>query len=296
MKRITRFIELVKHGQQIFVTERPTQISAALAYYGLISLAPLLFIMFSLAALFPQKQAVFENVDDQVGGLLSQEQFYMFEEAVNNSPPALDLGDPILTTVVGVLILIYSASALFNELQFALNRVWGLGNRPRRPTLSFIRKRTFAFIMVFGISFILILSSQTDLALTYAEANTSLDLPVLLLDVLVVFLLVTLSLALIFKILPETKVAWRDVWLGSLLTALLVMVGGYLLLYYLRIIEFSSALAVASFIALLLIGINYIALIIILGAVFCKAYAQTYGSLSANDQAADLQPAPEDLA
>jgi len=251
MERTIRLFELFKHGHKIFVTERPTQISAALAYYGLISLAPLLFIMFSLAAFFPQKHVVLENVDDQVGAFLSQEQFYLVEEAVNNSPPSLDFGDPVLTTVVGIVVLIYSASALFNELQFALNRVWGLGNRPRRPTLSFIRKRTFAFIMVFGISFILILSSQTDLVLTYAETKTRLDLPVIFLDILVVFILISLSLALIFKVLPETKVAWRDVWLGSILTALLVMVGGYLLLYYLGTIEFSSALDVTSFLALI---------------------------------------------
>ena len=90
-------------------------------------------------------------------------------------------------------------------------------------------------------------------------------------------------------------ILWRDVWLGSLLTTLLVMAVGYIFLYGLRTIEFSSSLDVASFIAVLMIGINYIAMIVVLGAVFCKAYAQTYGSLTSSEAETELQPTSEDF-
>src|SRR4030066_2411551 len=271
----------VKELYRIWIAERPTQLAAALAYYGMFSFAPIIFVAVSIAGLF------IENIDP--ASQLFQRLEQVFGEGISNlvqesvtSIATTPSSSSILISVISFLAIIYAASGLFYQLQFSLNKIWHAPIQDKGQTKYFIRQRLFSFLIVIGFGLLGILAIFINLLLAWFGSILQRLLGLNGSEVLVARLLAPILLALIialfFKILPETKVAWRDVWLGATISTLFILVAMILAGLFFKYSSLNSALQATGAFTVLLVGFYYIAQIFLLGAVCCRVYADLYGS------------------
>jgi membrane protein len=265
----------------IWIAERPSQLAAALAYYGMFSFAPVIFIGFTVAGLFIDKLAAAERLYGRLAALLGPET----SELVQDSVAAIGhsaTGSSVLASLVSFIALFAAASGLFFQVQFSLNRIWRVPPPQKGQTGVFIKQRMFSFVMVLGVGLLLILATVANLALGWFGARLEIlfdvSVPSVFMTGLASLGLLTLSFALLYKVLPDLDIAWRDVWVGALAVALLVVLGALLLGVYFKSSTVGSAFEAAGTFAVLLIGIYYVAQIFLFGAVVCRVYAGLFGS------------------
>ena len=266
---------------KIWISERPSQLAAALAYYGMFSFAPVIFMAFTVAGLFIDQLAAAERIYQELEAILGTDTSVFIRDTVT-SIGNTTRGGTILGSLISFIALFAAASGLFFQLQNALNKIWLVPPPEEGQTGNFIRQRLFSFIMVLGVGFMLTLATLANLIVGWLgsrlEMLFDITFPSIIWTGLGNFILIALSLALLYKILPDMKIAWRDVWLGSVTATILVMLFILLLGLYLDSGLIGSAFEAAGAFALVLIGIYYIAQIFLLGAVFCRVYATLYGS------------------
>jgi membrane protein len=277
----TSVVQLVKDTFSDWSEDKAPRLAAALAYYTAFALAPLLLIAIAVAGLFFGREAATNQVGQQLSGLLGS----TAGEAVNGMVAAAGAsqGAGIVATVIGVATLLFAASGVFGQLQDSLNTIWEVQPKPNQGIWATIKQRFFSFAMVLGVGFLLLVSLVLSAALAALgtvlggdPAGQSLIWKTI--NFVVSFGVTTALFALIYKILPDAKVQWRDVWIGAVVTALLFTLGKALLGWYLgRPGTTSTYGAAGSFVALLL-WIYYSAQILFLGAEFTQVYAKAYGS------------------
>jgi membrane protein len=254
--------------------DRVPRLAAALAYYTLFSLAPLLIIVIAVASLVFGQQAAEGRIADQIQGLLGEEGAKAVQAMLQHAGEQKATG--ILATVIGVVTLVFGASGVFGELQDALNTIWRVKPRPGRGVFDMVRARFFSFAMVLGIVFLLLVSLVVSAALAALGKFGSRMIPVSalhVLDIVVSVAVVTVLFAMIFKIMPDVRIAWRDVWVGALFTAVLFTVGKILIGLYLGRSSVGSAFGAAGSLVVVLVWLYYSAQILFLGAELTKAYA-----------------------
>jgi len=270
-----------KELYKIWISERPTQLAAALAYYSMFSFAPIIFVAVSIVSLFIQEidpaSQLFLRLEEMFGEEISA----LVQEAVlalSKTPSS----SSILVSLISFLALIFAASGLFFQLQYSLNKIWRVPPPQKGQTTSFIRQRLFSFIIVIGFGLIWVLAIFANLLLawfgSFLERLLGLGGNLLLAGRLIAPVLMVLIVALFYKILPETKVAWRDVWLGSTISTVLILVAMILVGLFFQYSSLSSALQASGAFTVLLVGFYYVAQIFLLGAVCCRVYAELYGS------------------
>lgn len=277
MKTRPSLIEFAKEIYRIWATERPGQLAAALAYYGMFAFAPVIFIAFWVAGLFIDQLSAVNQFYVRLENLLGPEVAEMIQdsvEAIANSTA----GSSVIATVISVVALLLAASGLFYQLQFALNKIWGVPTPERGQTTGLIRQRLFSFLMVIGVGLMLILATLTNVVITWFGSLFSLSPSMPVLNVLGFLGIATLAFALIFKILPEAEITWRDVWFGAIVTAILIALALFIFGAYLSRGNVGSAFEAAGAFAVLLIGIYTIAQVFLFGAMFTRVFAATYGS------------------
>jgi membrane protein len=277
MKTRPSLIEFAKEIYRIWATERPGQLAAALAYYGMFAFAPVIFIAFWVAGFFIDQLSAVNQFYVRLENLLGPEVAEMIQdsvEAIANSTA----GSSVIATVISVVALLLAASGLFYQLQFALNKIWGVPTPERGQTTGLIRQRLFSFLMVIGVGLMLILATLTNVVITWFGSLFSLSPSMPVLNVLGFLGIATLAFALIFKILPEAEITWRDVWIGAIVTAILIALALFIFGAYLSRGNVGSAFEAAGAFAVLLIGIYTIAQVFLFGAMFTRVFAATYGS------------------
>ena len=273
--------QFIKELYNTWITERPTQLAAALAYYGIFSFAPIIFIVVSIVGLF------IENIDP--ASQLFQRLEELFGEGIStlvrDSVIALSTtpsSSSILVSVISMLALLYAASGLFYQLQYSLNKIWHVPLAEKGQTKSFLRQRLFSFLIVIGLGLFGVFAVFANLLLSwfgsFMERLLGLDGSQVLAARLFAPILLAVIIALFYKILPETKVAWRDVWLGATISTVLILAAMLLAGIFFQYSSFNSALQAAGAFTVLLVGFYYIAQIFLLGAVCCRVYAELYGS------------------
>ncbi len=268
---------------RIWITERPNQLAAALAYFGMFSFAPAISIAFAVAGIFLDQLAlqvrIFERLEASFGPELIE--FIQASLAVVEAPA--EAGSVILS-VVSFVALLLAASAFFFQLQFSLNTIWKVPQPERGATRVLIRQRLFSFLLVLAVGLALVVLALVNvlggwleslLGLTILDARWSLPTFVLFL---------TLAFALLYKLLPDKKIAWRDVLIGAATGASLVTLGGALVIWLLGLGRINSALEAAGSFVIILIGIYYVAQIFLFGAVIAREYARQYGSHRASEK------------
>jgi membrane protein len=271
--------ELIRDTIAEWSQDRVPRMGAALACYSAFSVAPLVLLVIAVAS------RVF--TEDQVEQAVRGELQHTFGPAVANAVSeimhsAAPSGSATTATVVGLVVLLFGASGVFGELQDSLNSIWKVQPKPGRAWLTVLRERFFSFTMVLGTGFLLLVSLIITTALSVAGAYFTQLLPGgaglwHAVNWAASFAFITCVFALIFKEVPDVKVAWRDVWVGATLTALLFTLGKYALGMYLGLASTTSAYGAAGSLVAFLLWVYYSAQILLFGAEFTRVYARKRG-------------------
>lgn len=283
-KSIKDWWQLVKLAAAAWVADYAPSMGAALSYYSVFSLAPLLLIVISIAGLIFGQDAVRGELFGQLAGLLGSEAAAAVEGLLASvSKPAAG----IASTLIGVLLLLVGATTVFGELQDALDRIWRAPARDRSGGLwGLLRARLLSFGMILGIAFLLMVSLVLSAAVAalgkwWSGAFGSWELVAQGLDFGVGFVMTTGVFAMIYKIMPRVSVQWRDVWLGAVVTALLFTIGRFLIGLYIGKSGVASGFGAAGSLIIVFIWVYYSAQIFLIGAEFTWIYATKFGSMRA---------------
>jgi len=275
--------DLLKQTWLDWNTDRCPRMGAALAYYTVFSLAPLMVIAIAIAGVVFGGQAARGEIGDELATTLGRPAAAAIEDLLRQNH---DTGGNALASVIGLVVLLVGASGVFIELEDALNTIWKVPPERSATVLAFIRDRVLSFTLVLGTGFLLLVSLVISAALSAMDrfltpsAMPGGTLLWHLVNVVVSYLFITGLFALIFRYLPNTAVRWRDVWVGAAGTALLFTIGKYLLGLYIGLSGVASGFGAAGSLAVILVWVFFSAQIMLLGAEFTHVYAQRYGSLS----------------
>ena len=271
--------DLLKDTGRSWMEDKVPRLAAALALYTILSAAPLLVIVLAIAGLvFGQDQSVRQQLVEQLQALVGPDAGEALKTMIDH---ASQPGSSITAFLVGVVVLLVGASGVFAELQDALNTIWEVKPRPGSGLLQTLRDRFLSLAMVFGTGFLLLVTlviSTALAALTRFAGLAEVGVVGQVVNFLVSFIVVTLLFAMIYKFLPDVKVAWRDVWIGAVVTALLFDVGKVLIGLYLGHASVGSAYGAAGSLVVFVVWVYYSAMILFLGAEFTKVYANRFGS------------------
>jgi len=258
--------------------DKAPRLGAALAYYTVFSIGPLLVIVIAIAS------RVFDNAQDQIvgtiRGVVGEGGGRVIKDTIENANKG---GADIIATIIGIVTLLLGASGVFGQLKDALNTIWEVKPKPGLGIVNTIKERFFSFTMVLGTGFLLLVS----LVITSAVAafNDVLkriipggDIIGQIVSFLVSLLIVALMFTLLFKFLPDVKITWGDVWIGGLVTAILFMLGQFALAFYLSSGSVGESFGAAASFVIILVWIYYSTQILFLGAEFTQVYTNKYGS------------------
>jgi membrane protein len=255
-----------------------SRLAASLAYYAILSLAPLVVIVIGIAGLVFGAEAARHGLLTQVEALVGPQGAELVGTMISH---ASTLAGDVVTGLVGVLTLLFGASGVFEELHESLDKIWEVGNKPGQGFWAMVRERFLSFGMVLVIGFLLLISLLLSSALA-AMGNLFGHLPAVALQA-INFLtsvgVITLLFAAIYRFLPSERLPWSDLWVGSLGTSVVFVIGKFLLGFYLGRTSVGSAYGAAGSLVLLLVWIYYASQIFFFGAEFTRSYAQKHGSL-----------------
>ena len=271
---------LLRRTYSEYSKDKVPRMGAALAYYTIFSLAPLLVIAIAIAGFVFGAEAVQGQIMGQIQGLVGSESARAVQTMIQSAhKPA----HGVVATIFGIAILLLGASGVFTEMQDALNTIWKADTTSKTGVWNLIKGRFLSFGMVLGIGFLLLVSLLLSAALTAVATYASGFLPIppaALHAVDFVFSLVFIAalMALIFQFLPDVKIAWSDVWVGAALTSLLFTAGKFLIGFYIAKSVTMSAYGAAGSVVIILAWIYYSAQILYFGAEFTRVFSTECGS------------------
>lgn len=271
---------LLKQTAGEWMDDKAPQLGAALAYYTVFSLAPLVLVLLAIIGLlFRDPAGAWSKVTEQMSYFLDKSAVQVVQDIAKT---AAEPGKSAIATLIGVALALFGASGVFGQLQDALNTIWGVKAKPGQGIWGFLRSRFVSFSMVGGVCFLLLVSLTVQSVLKVFSHYVQAALPGGLAIAIAVYLIfdfavVVLLFAMIFKFLPDAKVQWRDVWIGAAMTALLFGLGKWALGYYLGSGSAASAYGAASSLITLLLWIYYSSQILLFGAEFTQVYANQAG-------------------
>lgn len=260
---------MLKEIVREYWSNRPMELAAALSYYTLLSLAPLLLMTVSLAGLIFERAAVEGRVITEIRGLVGHDGAEVVQTVMRH---ANDGKKGAISVVIGMIFLLVGATTVFVQLQDSLNRIWKVDTSLRLGAIrSFIKERLLSLAMVLGIGFLLLVSLLVNTALTAVSDSARVtvgDSPVLLhvVNALVSLTVITGLFAMIFKVLPDAPVTWRDVWFGAVLTSVFFTLGKFALGVYLGRAGIGSAYGAAGSVVVLTVWVYYASMILFFGA------------------------------
>jgi membrane protein len=271
--------DLVKASASHWKADKAQRLGAALAYYAVLALPPILVIFLFIVSLFYDPRSASSQVSQQLNGMLGESGGSFMQTIMSN--PQIH-GKGLVATSIAVVALILTATGFFLELQSALNTVWGVEQRPDIGWRGMIVNRLLSFLSLIIIGILLVVSLLASAVLAAAQRSLGNAIPggdILgrVVEFVVSFGILTLLFALIYKILPDVRIRWRDVLVGGAVTALLFTIGKLLLGLYLGRTSVGSAYGVAGSLVLILVWIYYSAQIFLFGAEFTQAYANRLG-------------------
>ena len=272
---------MLKKAASAWMEDQAPTLGAALAYYTVFSLAPLLIIAISIAALVFGREAAQGQIFDQLRDLLGDAGGKAMQDMVQNANAKPATG--LVATLIGFLTLLFGASGVFGQLQTSLNAIWGVQPKPGRGVLGIVRDRflSFGFILVVGFLLLVSLFLTALIAFVghwFSGMAPGMETLAQILNSVLSLAVITLLFAMIFKFLPDAKIAWRDVWIGALITAALFTAGKFALGLYLGKSGVASSYGAAGSLIVLLLWVYYSAQILFFGAEFTQVYANRFGS------------------
>jgi membrane protein len=285
-------VDFLKEIYQIWISERPMQLAAALAYFGLFSFAPVIYIAFTIASLVFRRVEILQYFVTRLGTVLGPE----LVQAILHTLETFAWKTPegtLLMSLLSIFFLLYAASGVFYQLQYAMNSVWKVSNPAKGAFMVTVRKQIFSFLMVITVGLLLVVAAAFSFFANWFSSTFLAGNLLPSLTFIGFFGLSMLSFAVMYKLLPDVRVAWRDVWGGAGAAALLVTLGGWLILFFIRNFNLGSALEAAGSFVILLSGFYYFAQIFLFGAIFTRVYAHSFGSLHEKKVTPGISAQPE---
>jgi len=272
---------LLKDAASDWVDDGAMRLSSSLAYYAIFSLAPLLVIVISMAGLVFGEDAARGQLAQEIASLAGRNAGEAIQSAVQSSAAQKSTG--MVATIISTALLLFGASTVFAELKDALNKIWGVAVKPGRPFLTLLHDRFFSFSIVLAIGFLLLVSLIISVVLAALGLYMSgrFQLPPVVWqtwDFVISFAVVCGLFAMIFKLLPNVQLRWRDVWLGAVATSLLFTLGKFVIGYYLATSSIASSFGAAGSVVIVLAWIYYSACILFFGAEITKAFVRRFGA------------------
>ena len=274
---------------RIWIGERPGPLAASLAYYTIFSIVPITYLTVVIAGVFVDASELITKFEDWIDEVLGPEAVEQLSSAVDALADRTAQGTTI-GSLISFIVLLFSASLIFFQLQYVLNFVWQAPSPNRDETRSYVRNRLLAFVMVFSVGLILILAVVVNFVISIITTIINFEVTLYFANFIAIILIITVFLAIIYKFLPNVVLSWHDVLVGSAATALALVLVLQIFGLLLSFSTFDSALQAAGSVALFLISFYFLATIFVLGAVFTRAYAQIFGS----QITPRLQPIAED--
>ncbi len=256
------------------------RMSAALSYYTLFSLAPILLIVITVADIFYGRQAIEGSLFGQIKNFVGADAALQIQEIIRN---ATQSHHTRVASIVSVIALVFSATGVFTEIQDSINTIWQLKAKPQKGWLKFLLNRIVSLSMVLGLGFILLVSLLINTLLEILLQRLLTILPqgsvwiTYAANMLVTFIVISFLFGVIFKLLPDAKVQWKDVRRGSFLTAILFMLGKFCIAYYLGRSNPGGTYGAAGSVVIILLWVYFSAMILYFGACFTKVNAQCSG-------------------
>jgi membrane protein len=273
--------QLTKQTTSGFLKDDAFLYASSIAFSTIFSLPAILIISLSIGSSLYERDTVQQELINQIGNLIGRESTVQIEKIIQNA--ALDV-QGTFARIIGIGTLIFSATTVFISLQTGLNKMWGIKAKPERSWLKFLINRLLSFAMVVSFGFVLLVSLLVDTLVVILQKgidNLFSGLTPYLLtafNFILSIAIVTFVFALLFRLLPDAKIKWRDVWVGAFITTLLFTLGKFLIGLYLGNSDVTSAYGAAGSFALILIWVYYSTIIFLYGAEFTSNYATQFGA------------------
>lgn len=272
--------KILKETFNCFIEDRALKLSAALAYYTIFSLAPLLLLLISLAGVFFGRDAIQGHVFNEINGFIGNQAAAQIQEIIKN----MELSGKTNTALaIGIITLIIGATSVFGEIQDSINMIWKLKVVPKRGWVKLLQDRLLSSSLIVALGFLLVISlvvngallALNDILKSYFPHVTVILFQII--NVVISFIVITVLFGVIFKVLPDAKIAWKGVRVGAFFTACLFMLGRYLISLYLETTSAGSAYGAAGSLIIILVWVYYTSAILYFGAEFTKVYASFVG-------------------
>ena len=264
-----------------FINDNGLKLSASLAYYTIFSLAPLIIIVFSIASLALGSYDYDNSFYARLSTFIGKDAVAQLQQVVTHLQLSGKSGTAL---VIGGIILLLGASSMFVEIQDSINIIWRVKSKPKKGWLKWLQNRFLSFSLIIALGFLLLVSLLINIAINALSERLQHFLPAVtvtlfdLINMLISLFVIAVLFGVIFKFLPDVKIKWRDVRAGAIFTALLFMLGQYLIGLYLKYTAQGSAYGAAGSLVVLLVWIYYTAAILYIGAEFTEVYAEAIGS------------------
>ena len=281
LRAMKKYLSLFKQTWAEFGDDKAPRLGAALAYYTVFSIAPLLLISIAIAGIVFGREAAQGQIQQQLSGVLGQGTADAIGEMIKN---AARPKSGMIATIVGAVTLIFGAAGVFAQLQDALDTIWNVEKPKTAGIMGMIRDRFLSMAMVLGIGFLLLVTLVIDAGISAAGTWLGPKVPggeaaMQVVQLVVSFGVVAVLFALIFRFLPHTRVEWHDVWFGAVFTAVLFVLGKFALGLYIGKAAVGSSFGAAGSLVIILIWVYWSAQILFFGAEFTQVFARTHGSM-----------------
>lgn len=276
-----RFWRVLKKAATEFLADNGMKLSAALSYYTIFSIGPLLIVVISLAGIFYGREAVEGKIYEQINGFVGSKAALQIQDIIQNIEESQLSASG---AVIGVVILIIGATGVFTEIQDSINYIWSVKAKPQKGWLHLIMNRVISFSLIVSFGFILLVSLVIHALVDFLHTtllNFFDEVTVYLfqgINYIFLFVVISFLFAIIFKVLPDASIKWKDAFIGAAFTSILFLVGKFLIGFYLSQSNIGVTFGTAASIVLLLLWVYYSSIILFFGAEFTKVYALHYGS------------------
>ncbi len=274
------YFEILKDTFDGFLDDRGLKLSASLAYYTIFSLAPMLIILMSVADIFYRKEALQGEVFSELKGFVGVEAAKQVQDTLQKLAFS---GKSTIAIITGIITLFIGATGVFVEIQDSINQIWRVKAVPKKGWVKFILDRILSLSMVGGLGFLLIVSLMINSIVLVFSQRLGAYLPdftlvfVDIINLMITFAVLIALFAIIYKVLPDAEIPWRDVTVGAIFTAFLFLLGKYLIGLYISLTAVASIYGAAGTIVVIAVWVYYSAAILFFGAEFTRAFAKFKG-------------------
>ena len=273
--------KVLKDSFSGFSNDRIMKLSAALAYYTVFSVGPLLIVIVFLCSFFFGREAIEGTIYGQIKGFVGQDAAIQLQEIIKNAAIG---GKGKVAAVIGIITLLIGATSMFGEMQDSINMIWGLKAKPKSAWWLLIKNRLLSFGVIGSLGFLLLVSLAISGLIEALSNRLKTHFPNITITIFYVinlvinFGVIAALFAVIFRVLPDARIKWKDVMAGAIATAVLFMIGKFAISFYISKSKVGSTYGTAGSLVVLLVWIYYSSIILYFGAEFTKAYAIKYGS------------------